>query len=697
MPLTQADLALLHTLVLNALLLGGAWCCARRYTTSRAQAVLDALLLWLTAQYAIVGLLGACGWLSTAAMTLAGVTVGAVLLLLARPWQAARSAPESAGLAPSFAGGGGAPGRLACEPFGRQHFGALIVSLLALGYLAACGFAQRSLPPTATDAIAYHLPTAVQWLQDGAIRIWPAWYWNLANSYSPLAGETFIAWLLAPAGNDVFARYVQVAPLLMIYLCVLQCGRLCGASLLSSALMGLALVLSRPMLSQAFLVKDDLIMAAMFAAAVVALHPSRLSERWGGVRAGLAVGLLLATKYPALVVAPVLLLMVDAPFRTRCNWRHCFGFFLTALAIAAPWYLRNALETGNPLYPIEIVVGGRTVLPGLFTVARHEELASVVGVWHMLTRGFHALPPWLLLAVLAMAAAAAWTTWRRLLHDPLLRLCVLGPPLGLLCFVVLSPHPEVRYFFPLLIPLFAAAALGCSLPLSPKYGSLAAGVLAAAAIATGFTHGLASQVLTQLLIAIGFAVTALLTWQFCRGSMRRVMGTIAVITLLLVVTGYVYWNAYVSVYEEATDYVWADQYRPESPLWTFVRSQTPADAVIDYAGTNFIYPLYGFELSRRVLHVPVSAEIPNFAEFPMLGRGLEGYDLVRLTTARMHASADYDMWRRRLLEQRATHLMVLSTLGPAPEREFAAAHPELFRPLHTAAAGVVYAIRRQAP
>ena len=73
--------------------------------------------------------------------------------------------------------------------------------------------------------MTYHLPAAAQWLRTGTLGVFETWFYNPANTYSPLAGSIFIAWLIAPFHSDLAARFVEVGPLLMIFWAVLSLSR----------------------------------------------------------------------------------------------------------------------------------------------------------------------------------------------------------------------------------------------------------------------------------------------------------------------------------------------------------------------------------------------------------------------------------------------------------------------------------------
>ena len=144
------------------------------------------------------------------------------------------------------------------------------------------------IPPVATDALVYHLPTAVQWIQTGRLGIYPTWYWNPAASYSPGTGSIFMAWWMAPAGNDVFVRFVQLPPLMFVFFLVVRMSRLLGATRATAGLIAVAATLSRPLFSEAVFQKDDLFVAAFIAAAVLSLAEMAIGT--GGAASSAASG-----------------------------------------------------------------------------------------------------------------------------------------------------------------------------------------------------------------------------------------------------------------------------------------------------------------------------------------------------------------------------------------------------------------------
>ena len=117
---------------------------------------------------------------------------------------------------------------------------------------------------------------------------------------------------------------------------------------------------------------NDLALAFFQVAALYAVLASRsqADRRWlilGGVFAGLAMGL----KYTSFICPLVLvLLIIGDAMRQGRGWRDVLGdvsqFSVAALLVAAPWYVRNWVFTGNPVYPFAYgLFGGERWSPWL--------------------------------------------------------------------------------------------------------------------------------------------------------------------------------------------------------------------------------------------------------------------------------------------------------------------------------------------
>ena len=676
------ELRLAYVVVLSAIVFGCAVLFSRRVVGGDwVETLLDALLITFAVQYVSVCVPGVIGLLGVGSIAVTAVLLCGVLGAVAGRRQL-RPPPE---------------GRDAQWP-------AVVVTVFVLAYLVSILWHQRRLAPIVNDALTYHLPAAVQWLQTGRLGLYEAWYYNPANTYSPLAGSALIAWWLAPMHNDVLARFVQVPALLLVFFAMIQIVRALGVSTTVAALIAGGAVASRPLISQTILTKDDLYLAAFFASAVAGLTRAKLTDPLGPWRVGVAVGLMLATKYTALLSVPLLLLAVDAPARAGWRARHWLAAVLCVVALASPWYVRNAILTGNPLFPVD-----QLGLPGLFSTERSPELASVRGLWKTLVTGYAAteVPVAVVLAIAWLAAEVALKSAP--VHGrPLVRMCLAGPFVGIGLFILTSPYPEVRFVYPSLLLLFACGGI-VAFALRGRRGAgvVIGAVMMAAGVATGFRPHLLLMLLPMASVITAVVLAA--AWGASRLDRERRSRVVASGSIVAVATlgclVYIYFDGFLYApvgYKNFTISTWrGGGYTDLADAWEFVRDQTPPDATVAYANTFYTYPLYGFAPTRRVVYVPTRNAITRLRDLPPATEPLSGEQVVPYVTAAMTAQPDRAAWLDRLARAEATVLFIAKPGHGAgttvPELDFARQDPQRFTPAFEDQAAVIFRVKSVNP
>jgi hypothetical protein len=668
------ELALAWCVLLNVAVFAAAYRFAsRRMSDDRVQGVLDALLLTFAVQYAAVGIPGILdvlrpGW----------ITVTAGLISACLWWKAGVKRPSEL---PNPT-----PGRWIV----------LSAGVFAIAFLLAFTHSQNVLPVMSNDALTYHFPAAAQWLQDRRIDLFSVWFFNPANTYSPLAGSTFIVWLMTPFGNDILARFVEVPALIFVGVGILQLGRQLGADDATAALMAAATMVARPFINQAIMGKDDLFVVAFFISALIAMTPKRTAERFGPLRLGIALGLLLATKYTAIFSAAMLLLAIDGLRKggwRRSQWLASAGI---AAVIAGPWYLRNLWITGNPVFPLSFSIAGVHLLHGLFTTAVSEQLRDV-GAWKILTANF-AMPA-SMLTIMGAAWVMIGVARRSLIRtDPLLRTCILGAPLGLMLFIWRSPFAEVRFIFPVFAMLFGIVAAAIALlPLGWPRRIVGAAWIAAAVFTAFASNSSASTIEFFVDAIVVAAIVVFIAWLIRKWPPRARFAVRMLLILCASGFTYVYWPAYLQNYERGLygdASAWDTVYPPEQGLWRFVDQHIPPDATVAYTNLYLIYPMQGFSLSRRLVYAPIRPGVNAIADFRWLGDRLSGEAIVPAAARATVANADEAVWLKNLRQTSAEYLVVGrgGVLGSPPEAAFADSDPKHFHKLFEGAAGSVYAI-----
>jgi hypothetical protein len=678
-------------LILNAVVLTAAALAVRRWTGDPVQRWIDTLLIWFAVQYVSVCLPGVLHILSV--WTMAGT---ALLLSGGMLWIGKNLKSEISDLK-------------AAQP---SRSGANIVYWTAGAFVAAVivgvVYEQNLLPLIDSDAMTYHAPAVVHWLQSGRLGLLPVWFFNPANTFSPLGGSTFIAWLMAPLeGDDVLARAVQGPPLFLLFLAMVQVGRGVGLSPIVAALLAAAAAVSRPFSSEIMAPRDDVFLAAFIGAAVAGCSSQALRDRVGAVRIGLALGLAAATKYTFLFAAPALLLVVDAPVRagwTRRQWLIAAGM---ALVVAGPWYLRNLLLTGNPLYPVRVTAFGHAILPGLFEPLRSMRLRTLAGMRGAVVGGaahegaFHGPPAGLFWLLVIGWVAAVALRWREALRVPLMRACVLGLPLCLGLFLLKAPYAEVRFVFPALGLLFVAAGLALSSrPWLYMVNIAFAAVLLAVSVWTSYEYkvGISQIASSAIVVAALAAGIAVVNRRWGSGGGSRVIAYEALAGLLLLSQQiYVYWPSYVKGYGETKPQFWKTQYIGFAEAWKYVNENVPATATLAYANTYLLYPLYGTPPTRRLLYVPVRRDVTDFLHLPVFPHPVPGEEVDKTASELLCEKPDHDIWLRRLLDSRADYLFIArgQAVTDPPELGFTTDDPQHFTQVYSDDGAVIYQVNRK--
>jgi len=498
----------------------------------------------------------------------------------------------------------------------------------------------------------------------------------------------FNVWLLAPIGNDTLAHFASAPMVVLIFAANVSLARSIGASTLTAVLAGVAISLSQPIVSQIDKGKDDLFLAAFFAVAAAGLSRDRLRDPLGPWRVGVAIGLCLATKYTALLAMPMLLVAIDAPLK-RDDRPRLVRFAIIVLAcvalIAGPWFLRNLVTTGNPLFPTDLLG-----FKGLFSTARSEELGTFEGVMGVLLSGPFAIPGSVALTfALAWIAAIAFGV-RRAVGHPIERLVIIGPMIGVCIFLFMSPYPEIRFIVPALILVVASVGL-----LPRRWAFIPAAAMALAAIATGLDWPLWAILLQFIGGGVAFVVLGvggvLLQTRVLHWRRDRLAMALTIPALLVAGYAYVNWSVFIRDREVAATESWAHDGRGK--LWAFIRHDLPAGPIA-YTGTFTVYPLMGYHLDRPAAYAPVKPGVRTIADLPRLGDHLPGEKIQTAIIPATIGNADRDTWLANLRDSGAKYLVVFKKdIEPVPvEADWARGMTDRFSPLYADDAGAVYQI-----
>lgn len=335
-----------------------------------------------------------------------------------------------------------------------------VVPLIAIALYPTSGF----------DALMYHLPFAKAFVATGGLPYLP----DLRFPVFPQASEVLFAQAML-LGGDRAAQLVSLlatfASAAILFGWAKRVSREAGSSGFGE--LAAALFLGGPIvayLSGSAYCEPLLVLFGVAAFDQIDRFGPGLDDprRWGlaGAFAGSSAGVKYFGLFPVGAVFAVALFARAE--RGSDRWRRLAWGLAGVLLFAAPWYVRNAVYTGNPVFPLFPRLFGPSVWGGPAELAPWSEghglsqLAQMIQLPWTLTFGrpvFGRMPPWS--PVLIVALVATLVAVRRNRRVQLL----VGASLVYLSAFFFLPI-DARYLLPVL-PLLCLAA---TLSLAPLLG-----------------------------------------------------------------------------------------------------------------------------------------------------------------------------------------------------------------------------------
>jgi hypothetical protein len=595
-----------------------------------------------------------------------------------------------------------------------------------------------------SDGPIYHLYFAARWWKAGRLILVAAPFGENAATYFPANGDLWFTWLMATWGGDTLAKVGQAPFLLLAGAAAFGCARLLGCGRPAATIATCWFVSCTPLLLYSFEPNVDTIFVAGYLAA--AYFFLRYAVANGGTPAlvlgALVAGEALATKPTGVVfVTPLLALVVGGLLiqggsRPEKLWRIAI-VALVPLLTGGFWFLRNAWLTGNPLYPLDVRVMGRTLWAGWYgpEAMRTSPYYLPLNQWRALTDIVVALLDPRLAPVWLVSIAGAWVvanarTWP---VSPWIELFALSAVVNVALYWVVIPYrTQQRFMLQALglavVPLSATldrsrwlrigatALLGLHIltpqawPFADREGAIPWDLSPQVPNAIGSLIGLFPGIApgndparsTQSLFTVRWIILALLlaailmVWAWQRAwavAVRRsgwswwrfmaICATLAFLGLGSAEAGRRSFDPMFRFYPPFRDFY---------PGWrAFDAACGPRGARVAYAGTNIPYYLLGQGLRNEVRYVNVDRHrdwLLHDYHREALTRGQGSWPNSRPGWDRLQP--DYRAWLDNL-DAESIQLLVVTRVNPAEgahnvadtdgfpiERRWADSHPERF-------------------
>lgn len=313
-------------------------------------------------------------------------------------------------------------------------------------------------PPTAGDALCYHLELPKRFLQEGRIDFRP----DDDNITYPLVAEMGFLWALAFDAPAAAATVQWAFGLLLAGAAYLLALPYLGSAW--SRLAAAVVLLAPGVNNQMTAPLNDLVLAACCALSLAAFDRARKEPSRGNfLLVGLLLGGALGVKYTAMIFAIALAAawirtVVDDAIQRRALLRGACLAATVAAAVGGLWYVRSAVYRGDPLYPFlsaHATTNGPSTFPETKTPLGRGPLAVVTAPWAMTMTPerfggrSHQLGPLFLMFVPAAIAIGALRSFKGLATATLLYV---------LCCVMLRQN--VRFLLPV-VPVLAVFAVAC--------------------------------------------------------------------------------------------------------------------------------------------------------------------------------------------------------------------------------------------
>jgi len=573
---------------------------------------------------------------------------------------------------------------------GNHKLLAISFSLL-LGFSIVKVFQNLINPPYLWGSLIYHYTFPAEWLKNGNLVNPSLVFGNPSLRYIAMNGEILFCWFMMPLKNAFIA---DLTSYIFYIFGIISCFCIMRKLSISReiALFGGILFSLTPQYFKHLLFNgNDIIVASLF---LLALNSILLLRENFSLKtvviSGISVGLLWGAKSTAMIWAPLLgpiiFYFMITNFTKEKKVTNLFCFFMLFLVLVLLFggftYIRNFVETGNPLYPVHYRLLGMDLKGPLeFLDLRDKIYLHNVDLKEMLFHqsfGLHAIA--VVFPALFLSLPIVLIKSRFRLPFFITYLLAL-PMLMIIVFYARCPHHTPSYLYHI-IAMGVIIGIYTMWRLKIPHNVLRLILFVLIIAATTELAGHLTLFLSFLMGSVVFIDLLLIKkekiWKFYKmvGLIALIIGLVSLIPLEDYYEESKYDNYTKTVHWEK-DLVRAWQWLYEKTL------QQPSN--IAYAGSGVTFPLYGRKLQNNVYYVSVNGKEPylsNFSKYYNLRDTFkEWLDRMRQDGC-LREKADFDVWLKNLYRKKIDLLFVMSTddfkYFPI-EDKWASEYPRIFK------------------
>lgn len=571
-------------------------------------------------------------------------------------------------------------------------------------------------PPNSPDSLQYHLAFPAVWIGSGNLNnpvnifgaipmLFPRALEVSATSYYPINAQLFFTWLMLPLRNAFLADLGEapfyIIGMIAVYAILRRYAVSRKICLLSSFLWVLMPNIFKQLKTGSLI---DVICAVLFLLVFYSalLIKTKFTFK-NSIIFGICAGIFAGTKVTNLVWLAALL-----PFICYALYAGAKVAKLSAARLAAFLssiifmvilfggfvYLKNYILTGNPLFPVDLKIFGKTIFPGLFDNASYKMQIAPKDSFNLTRLIFkEGLGPQFLLLILpgTFLPLIMFRYLKSKCHPWIEYLLLFATPL--IMFVIYRLLVNVylaRYLFAILsLGLVTAIIFVTRFKKGDKYIT-AVSVFSILVIFSELARG--NELVVSILLSLAmFIALVIYKKQLLLFYKSKTFGKVMLSGALVVVCLLIYLNRdynkkefdrYPSSFSKRESWQ-ADIGRG----WKALNELTKQGAFVAYTGRMEFYPLFGSGLKNTVKYVSINKKEVTPYNYP---DGL--FRKVR----------DFTVWRENLRKEKIEYLFVALSFPDNRETpdakafpvedEWAKAHPEDFKLLFSNSLSHIYKV-----
>lgn len=579
------------------------------------------------------------------------------------------------------------------------------------GLAVICAYAAVKLsvnlvnPPFGWDSLNYHFTFPVEWMKHGNLVNPIVISCDPAPTYYPVNAGLLFLWFIFPLKSAFIADLGQLPFFIIAFFCVYSIGRKIGISREYSFYGACLFSLVPNYFKQLDIAYVDIMVAALFLLALNFLFSLRNEFSFRNLTVfSLCLGFMLGTKTIALLYS----LLLFAPFLFLCfkqnKIRRAAGFCLAGvlliLLLGGFSYARNFIQTGNPLYPLDIVIFGKSIFKGVVdsqvyrsgTNPQDYALAKI-----LFSEGLGAQTVLLLFPGVFLGLPVY--LWRRKRISFLGVYFMVLPVLIFLIYRFVIPLANLRYIYALLgIGIIIAFYILDALKF-PRAAIQAVFILCV--LASMGEMAKRAELVISIILSLALFIFLLkvpknvFPGKFCRYS----FAILVIVLLFLPFLDKDYakneFIRYVKTCKRSG--FWPDA--AEAWLWL---SENASGANIAYIGRPVPFPLYGKKLKNNVYYASVNevepARLDYFKGSRYIWNNPESAHKSFERDGNYRGRAGFGLWLNNLRRKKTDYLFVYSLhhvkeiIFPV-EDAWASAHPDVFERVFTDSIVRIYKIK----